>query len=110
VSGPDQKLVGERIRELRHAAGLTQDELGMRALVTASHLSNIERGEIDVGLAALGRIATALELPVAALIGDTSELSPKAISFARSFDAADPELQTALLSLLSSLTHERGQA
>ena len=47
MSGPDQKRVGDRIRELRRERGLTQEELGARTKVSAIHISRIERGEVD---------------------------------------------------------------
>ncbi len=99
--------IGQRIRELRRAAKLTQDELGARAIVSGAHLSSIERGESDVGLSVLTRIAAALDVPIGALVGELVQLSEKALHFAREFDQASPELKAALLVLLNDLARSR---
>lgn len=40
----DKKLVGDRIKRRRKAAGLTQEALAERIGLSKNHLSNIERG------------------------------------------------------------------
>lgn len=110
MSAPAQKRVGERIRELRTEQGLTQEAVAERAKISAIYLGRVEHGNTDVGLEVLKRIAGALDVPIAAIIGEPAELSRKAINFAREFDAAEPEVQTALLALLAGLPRKRGQA
>jgi transcriptional regulator with XRE-family HTH domain len=109
MSGPDQKRVGQRIRERRTEQGLTQEALGERANVSAIHISNIERGEIDAGLDVVERIAAALNVPIGSLVGELVQLSEKAVEFGRAFDQASPELQTAILTFLGTLNRERGK-
>lgn len=109
MSGPDQKRLGDRIRELRRERGLTQEELGARANVSAIHVSNIERGEIDAGLDVIERIATALNVPLGALVGQLVSLSEEAIAFGKAFDQAPPELRVAILNFLATLHKPKGQ-
>ena len=52
--------MGQRIRELRLAAGLTQEDLAQLAGITRSNLTRIEAGRYSVGLDILNRIANAL--------------------------------------------------
>jgi transcriptional regulator with XRE-family HTH domain/cyclopropane fatty-acyl-phospholipid synthase-like methyltransferase len=99
----------EEIRELRRERGLTQEELGARANVSAIHVSNIERGEIDAGLDVIERIATALDVPLGALVGQLVSLSEEAIVFGKAFDQASPELRVAILNFLAGLYKPKGQ-
>ena len=55
---------GEKIRELRKAAGLTQAQASAKAGCTQGRLSMIERGEVDAQLTTLQRICEALEAEV----------------------------------------------
>lgn len=57
------KEVGERIRESRLAKGLSQEELADKAQLSTSHISEIERGNKELRIASLCRIAEALETP-----------------------------------------------
>ncbi|MEQ1761076.1 MAG: helix-turn-helix transcriptional regulator [Vicinamibacterales bacterium] len=54
------RLIGTRVRELRQAAGISQEELAERADLHRNYISSVERGQRDVGVGALHRIATAL--------------------------------------------------
>ena len=54
------KQVGNRVRELRDQAGISQEELAARASLHRNYIGSIERGERDVGVAALERLAGAL--------------------------------------------------
>jgi transcriptional regulator with XRE-family HTH domain len=51
---------GRRIRELRTARGLSQEELAFRAGVHRTYLGGIERGERNPSLRNISRIAEAL--------------------------------------------------
>lgn len=55
-----RKRVGRRIRQLRRAAGLTQQELADRVGTYYKYLGYIERGQKNVTVATLERIARAL--------------------------------------------------
>lgn len=53
-------IIGDRIRQLRTAQNLTQQQLADMAGVTKPNICNIERGAYSVGLDILNKIATAL--------------------------------------------------
>jgi transcriptional regulator with XRE-family HTH domain len=61
--------VGRKIRELREAAKLTQEDLAHEARISTSTLSRIERGNYQPRLDTLGKLAQALKVPVAELLG-----------------------------------------
>ncbi|MCW8137283.1 MAG: helix-turn-helix transcriptional regulator [Planctomycetota bacterium] len=52
--------VGERIRELRKGAGLTQAQLAKAAGIPAAKLSEVERGKAELDQDQLGQIASYL--------------------------------------------------
>ena len=60
-----QLLLGRRIRALRKAGGLTQEELGDRADINYKFLGEIERGQQNPSFRVMAKIASGLglELP-----------------------------------------------
>ena len=60
-------VFGRRVRELRTARGLSQEELAHRAGIHWTYLGGIERGERNPALVNVGRIAKALKVPAAEL-------------------------------------------
>lgn len=60
--------LGRRIREARHAHGLSLRDVSEAAGVSQSFLSQVERGLASPSVAALIRIADAVERPVASLL------------------------------------------
>lgn len=71
------ELFGTRLRELRHAAGLTQETLAERAGLPHTHISAMERGIKLPNLLTLLRLSVALDCKVAKLVRvfDETELS-----------------------------------
>lgn len=55
---------GERVRELRLAAGLKQDEFAEKCGFARSYMSRMETGAANPSLDAIQTIATALRVPV----------------------------------------------
>jgi transcriptional regulator with XRE-family HTH domain len=68
VEAPVARLAS-RLKELRRERDLTLDELAERSDVSRSALSKIERGEINPTLMVITKIAEALDISVAQLIG-----------------------------------------
>jgi transcriptional regulator with XRE-family HTH domain len=62
-----EKRFGERVRELRQAKGLSQEELAFRAKVHRTYLGSIERGERNPALKNIAAIAKALEVSLSEL-------------------------------------------
>jgi transcriptional regulator with XRE-family HTH domain len=56
------KEVGFNIRKIREAKGLTQTQLGKLAGLHRAYVGQIERGEKNMGLKNLQRIAKALRI------------------------------------------------
>ncbi|WP_313453316.1 helix-turn-helix transcriptional regulator [Brevundimonas sp.] len=62
--------LGKRVRALRLAAGLSQEELAFRAGMKRSYVSDLERGTRNPTVRALGRLASALGVRASALLDD----------------------------------------
>ncbi|WP_438016193.1 helix-turn-helix transcriptional regulator [Sorangium sp. So ce315] len=93
------KEVGQAIHILRRLRGLSMQEFAERAQLSATYLRQVERGERDLGLGALGLIAQGLQCdPRLLLPGDGR--SPVASVVAELFDKAQETLQNAILFLL----------
>ena len=60
----DERTVGDNIRRIRKAAGLTVTELARNAQLTKSALSKVENGQVSSPIATLMRIAEALDVPL----------------------------------------------
>jgi transcriptional regulator with XRE-family HTH domain len=60
--GVFRERVGARVRQLRRAAGLTQEQLARRAGMDYKYLGSVERGERNVTLENLERIVRALDV------------------------------------------------
>ena len=60
---PHKRELGERIKRARLARNLTLKEVERKAKVSATHISEIERGLTSPTVGALARIAAALESP-----------------------------------------------
>lgn len=64
-----QRAFGERVRELRLASGLTQDDLAERCGLFRTYLSRIETGRANPTLTMIHALASSLGVPVVALFG-----------------------------------------
>jgi transcriptional regulator with XRE-family HTH domain len=60
---------------LRHAKGLSQDDLAYEAEVSRSYLSQLEKGAFYASLKIVGKLAMALDVEPAELIEDAKENS-----------------------------------
>jgi transcriptional regulator with XRE-family HTH domain len=57
----DHRALGRALRELRIKAGITQEELGARAGIGATYLSQVENGHRGVRWHTVTRVLTALD-------------------------------------------------
>jgi len=62
------KQVGARIRKYRLLKGFSQEELAFEADLHRAYIGQIERGEKNIGVQNLQKIATALKVKISKLI------------------------------------------
>lgn len=68
MANPIGKALGRRIRRIRQEKNLTLKEIEGKVKVSATHISEIERGKTSPTVVALEKIAKALEVPPSHLI------------------------------------------
>jgi len=59
---------GERLRFLRNSQNLSQEKLGMKADLHRTYIGMIERGEKNITLVNLQKLAMALDIPLKDLL------------------------------------------
>jgi transcriptional regulator with XRE-family HTH domain len=85
----DQKLLfGERLRQLRTLAGLSQEELAEKAGLDRTYVSSCERGRRNVSLENIWRFALALGVKPSALFSNETQLGNARTQGSDSGDAA----------------------
>jgi len=72
--------VGDTLAALRQAQALSLDELSRKAGVSKSMLSQIERAQANPTVAVVWRLANALGVPIADLLGGAPVAAPPAIA------------------------------
>lgn len=65
-----RRVVGEKIRNFRRQADLTQEKLAEKAELHHNFIGEVERGNMDVSLGSLVKIAQALRVRVRDLVDE----------------------------------------
>jgi transcriptional regulator with XRE-family HTH domain len=75
---PEQILTafGAAVRKLRRDRGWSQEEFADRVGVHRTYMGDIERGERNVSLVNIGRIAESLGIPLAVLMAEVDRALP----------------------------------
>ena len=63
-----REVFATNLRRLRHAKGLSQDDLAYEAEVSRSYLSQLEKGAFYASLKIVAKLATVLEVEPAELL------------------------------------------
>lgn len=72
-----QRLFGDRVRHYRHALGLSQDALALKAQVDRTYVASLESGKRNVSLDLIGVLAAALEIDAGKLVSGIEKVSGK---------------------------------
>ena len=72
VATSPQRSFGARVRELRRAAGMTQEDLAERCGLFRTYMSRIETGQANPTLTMIHALAASLGVPVQALFGEAT--------------------------------------
>ncbi|MGH2594759.1 MAG: helix-turn-helix domain-containing protein [Actinomycetota bacterium] len=70
MNASDEKHFGNRLREARIRAGLSQSELEELSGIPKARLSRYENGHVEPSIQTLARLARALNVSEASLLGD----------------------------------------
>lgn len=89
------KLIGENIRFLRKKRGLTQEELAERINLQQAYIGGVERGERNISMLTLQKIADGLEV------------SPDLVLNFGNINLIDNPQRGESLSIITSLLHQK---
>lgn len=107
----DFSLIGQRIKQKRKAAGLTQEKLSEELSVTVGYVSQIEGGRVKANLEMLGKIATILNCDVGYLVSGTASEQSAYLSteIQKRFDRMNSDNKRLLLEFADMLikNHQR---
>ena len=67
--------IGRTLETLRKAAGLTREQLAVKAGISSSTVVRTEHGKHDPSVATLNALADALGVPVSRLLGETEAVA-----------------------------------
>ncbi|WP_092679348.1 helix-turn-helix domain-containing protein [Albimonas donghaensis] len=95
-----------RVRDIRRAAGMTQEQLAAAAGITQSMVSHIERGRDRPGLETLELLAKALSVEVGDLFerSDADVIGMEILQIAKGLSEEDREVLLSLARRLASVS------
>lgn len=76
AEGTELVALGREIRQRREALGISQEELAERSGLHRNYIGGIERGERNVGIRAIFRLAKGLGLPAWELLRGAGDGRP----------------------------------
>lgn len=95
--------LGQAVRRVRESAGMTVEELALRAGVDRGNLSKMETGKMGITMAKLFAIAGALGLPASELLRLAETDDEKAALIVGLIISFPPEQKEKLIELIESL-------
>ena len=98
--------IGNTIRHLRKKRGLSQEELGGRAKLHYTYIGAVERGEKNVSVTTLNKIARALDISLNEIFTfpkDIKDPDKLKASLIKEIDKSDPEILKVALALIKGL-------
>ena len=101
-----QKVIGNRLRDLRKKKGLSQEELGWKANLHYTYVGAIERGEKNVSIVTIGKIARGLGISINEVFHSPMDIKdPDKLkgSILKEIEKSDPEVQKVILDIVKEL-------
>jgi len=107
-----KKEIGDRIRYLRKRKGLSQEKLGWKAKLHYTYIGGIERGEKNVSIITLSKIAKGLGTSVNEIFNipmDIKDPDKLRASMLKEIDQSDPEIVRLVFNLTRELNRLKFQ-
>jgi transcriptional regulator with XRE-family HTH domain len=102
-----QRSLGRRIRELRSKHGWTQEQFAEFCGLHRTYMGHVERGEKNVSLSTVARVANALGVRIAALFGRAQPSLSDEFAPVRAPKTAAPAAHADVNRLLDELQAQR---
>lgn len=107
----DMRAIGQRIKQAREAKGLTQEQLAEKVVLSASHISVIERGMKTPKLETLVEILNILNVDANFVLSDVLSVSNEIVSsmLSKKLSALPETHQKKILRVLDTLIQETSE-
>ncbi len=99
----DYYQIGQQIRQLRKAQGLSQEQLAEKVGISVTHMSHIETGNTKLSLPVLVAIAQALDVRTDRILFATQQKPAIAAELQSLLDACTPQQAQVLLDVAKSV-------
>ena len=102
------RAVGKRVKELREAAAMTQDELGQKAKLSAKFISQVETGQANPSIGVVARLSAGLGMALPAFFSReaSTELIDDVAAITALVSAQGPTARKRALRVLRALLDE----
>ena len=104
------QLVGRQVRAARTGVGFSRRELAERSGVSMRYLAQLEGGEGNISIGLLQQVATALELPIEALITETTSQTAELRHVTALYQKADVATRARALQVLDPTCERKSKA
>jgi len=104
------QLVGTQVRAARTGVGFSRRELAERSGVSMRYLAQLEGGEGNISIGLLQQVATALELPIEALITETTSQTAELRHVTALYQKADVATRARALQVLDPTCERKSKA
>ena len=104
------QLVGAQVRAARTGVGFSRRELAERSGVSMRYLAQLEGGEGNISIGLLQQVATALELPIEALITETTSQTAELRHVTALYQKADVATRARALQVLDPTCERKSKA
>jgi len=104
--------IGEKLREFRLQAGLTQEKLAEKLGITFQQIQKHERGVTKVNIAGLQQFAEVLNVPISAFFDESGvtayKLTEEELKLLRAFrEIKDPHLQDSIIHVVENVMRKK---
>ncbi len=93
--------LGQRVRAARAARAMTMKQLAAESGISLPYLSRVEKGDGNISIAVLYRLATALNLPIENLLSDSERYGSNYVLIVELLKRQPPEQLAEIRSLLN---------
>ncbi len=104
----DYSIIGERLKQARHAKNMTQEQLAEKLDVSVAFLSRVERGHSHLNLNRLSQVCKFLDVSEGYILSGSSEDSKSYLEedFKKILDKCSPEKQRLIYNIAKTIAED----
>ena len=104
----DYSIIGDRLKQARHAKNMTQEQLAEMLDVSVAFLSRVERGHSHLNLNRLSQVCKFLDVSEGYILSGSSEDSKSYLEedFKKILDKCSPEKQRLIYNIAKTIAED----